>query len=143
MNSMHTGPLDASRTMTKAGRDCLKTVELTRLSSRFQASESTVESENSSDCAEISGIGSDTKCQPPLLTLLPFEIRRKIWNDVLGGTAYHLGLNGQPVVRAWLCLSPDPSTCDGFDCYTKRTKVKSKKSLKTNLISVPLTCRQM
>ena len=75
------------------------------------------------------------------LDLLPFEIRYRIWEIILGGHTFHLKLERKRVLSC-ICESPD-SQCNGtFACWVPPTS-KSKSMEKRHLISLLLTCRQM
>jgi len=140
MDPMPHGSLEGARYALKEEVDFLRPVELKKVPSPPQASESSSASGKNSNRASNSEIECDIKWPPPPLLALPLEIRRQIWIEVLGGTAYHLGFRGEPVIRGWLCLSEETCSCDGFDCYNLRMQVKS---ANRRSLLILLTCRQM
>jgi hypothetical protein len=89
----------------------------------------------------------------PLLAILPPEIRCQIWEEVLGGHAFHLHIEtisnmimDRRQFFGWRCNSPNPSTCDsrGPPILCRLAPLSGEELMeRKHMLALLLTCRRM
>jgi hypothetical protein len=108
----------------------------------------------------ISGSGSGSaNClnsqSTPLLTILPPEIRCQIWEEVMGGHAFHviiehgltLTMDKRKHFLGWRCESANPSACD-MQWYGRCRRLapplsETELMERKHILALLLTCRRM